>query len=75
MSAPFQFTAKAHPCKQDDQPMVGVWTDGIGVFSEASGHESRINFGDRPAYELIPGRTYRVTIEAIPTPPTKLTTK
>lgn len=51
----FEFTSNAKKVKIDFAD-VGVWTDGIGVYSDD---------GPYRAFTLIPGRTYKITIEEV----------
>jgi hypothetical protein len=56
---PFVFEAEAE--KVHNEPEIGVWTDGCGVYTEESLEDRKAGFV--PAYRLKVGRRYRVTIE------------
>ena len=61
MSDTFTFSGEARKVARDlsDGTVaieVGVWTDGIGVFSDTD---------EQVVYRLEPGKKYRVTIEEI----------
>jgi hypothetical protein len=55
-----QFTATA-VLKEDTE--VAVWTDGVLLTTDESAEERRAGF--RPAFRLIAGKQYRVTVEEI----------
>ena len=58
------FEDEAKPYLEGSEKMIGVWTDGVCLSTEAD-----------PAMftelSLIPGRTYRVTVELLPETPKK----
>lgn len=58
------FSYEATAKKVHRKPEIGVWTDGIGFFTEESKEDRQAGF--IPAYRLVPGKLYRITVEELP---------
>lgn len=64
MSKALVFEGKAKSVIMDGHPKVGVWTDGVGLFSD----NGNCPWLPGKAYcdmELTPGKKYKITVEEV----------